>query len=77
MNSILETAEYIIKGIVATPNEISLDSQEVDQTTVITVNAPPELVGQLIGKQGKIVKAIRTILTLTYPQQRFLLEFKS
>lgn len=77
MSNILETLEFIVKGIVPEHDLISVTQTVQDDITVLTVDAPSEVTGQIIGKQGKVVKAIRTILTLTYPQQKFSIEFKN
>jgi uncharacterized protein len=76
MSTIQQTLEFIVKGIVPTPDKVTISSKDVDGTLVFEISATPELVGQIIGKDGKIIKSIRTILTLTYPQQKFSLEIK-
>lgn len=77
MSTLLETAEYIIKAIVATPENISITSSEVDGVITILVTAPSDIVGQIIGKDGRIIKAIRTILNLAFPQIRYTIDVTS
>lgn len=76
MNSIQETLEFIVKGIVSDSSSVSITSTQNGDLITLTVTTKSEIAGQIIGKQGKIIKAIRTILALTYPHQKFLLEFK-
>lgn len=54
--------EFILKNITTVPGDIKIDTQEEEGTTnyIITVNAAD--VGRIIGKEGKIIKAIRTIM---------------
>lgn len=53
---------FILKNITTVPDDIKIEAQEEEGTTnyVITVN--PADVGRIIGKEGKIIKAIRTIM---------------
>ncbi len=77
MNDIKSTAEYLIKAIVSDSDSVSIESSE-DSNGLLTLNviAPSEIVGQIIGKEGKIIKSIRTLLNLTYPSTRYLLQIK-
>jgi predicted RNA-binding protein YlqC (UPF0109 family) len=56
------------------PPQIDFNTQP-DGLTVITVTAPADKVGQLIGREGKIVKAVRSILNLSYPTVRYQIDF--
>lgn len=58
-----ELVEYIVKQFVADSNNIEISENKVDDTTTqITVKLRSEDMGKVIGKQGKIAKAIRTIV---------------
>jgi len=74
MSDILSTLEYLIKGIVIDDSQVKITSQENNGFLTLTVTAPENIVGQIIGKEGKIVKSVRAILNLCYPNQRYLLE---
>ena len=76
MSTIQETLEYIVKAIVPESDNIIITSSEENGLTTFEIAAPPETVGKIIGKEGKIIKAIRTILNLSYPTTRFLLKIK-
>lgn len=72
-----ETLEYILKSILKdSSDQISVDDREEEGITILEVNAPSDVIGQIIGKEGRVIKAIRTILTVSYPNQRFNLEIK-
>lgn len=77
MNSIQDTLLYILKAIITPSDNITVETKEVDGVVLLEIDAPTELTGQIIGKEGKIIKSIRAILTLTYPQTRFSLEIKN
>ncbi len=54
---------YVIKNIVTTPDDVKIE-ETVDETgtTTYLVSVNPADVGRIIGKEGKIIKAIRTIM---------------
>ena len=53
----------IAQGLVEKPEEISVDADEINENGVIVyhLHASEEDMGRIIGKQGKIAKAIRTV----------------
>jgi uncharacterized protein len=76
MSTIKETLEYIVKAITPAESKITVSEKEENNIVILEINAPTELIGQIIGKEGKIIKSIRTILNLTYPTIRFTLDIK-
>lgn len=59
---IKELVEYIIKQFITNPDKLQIISAEDESGTVITVKAAKEDMGKIIGKQGRIAKALRTIV---------------
>jgi len=54
---------FILTSIVDNPDKIEVSSnQEEDGTIILTAEADPEDMGKIIGKKGKIIRAIRTLL---------------
>jgi len=76
MNTIKDTLEYIVKAIVPDSTDIVITDSEENGLIIFEISAPSEIVGKIIGKEGKIIKSIRTILNLSYPTARFLLKIK-
>lgn len=76
MTDIKSAAEYIIKAVVTDSDKVVVESRLDNQLTIIEVSAPPEVVGQIIGKEGKIIKSIRTLLNLAFPELRYILQIK-
>lgn len=60
--SLLELTETIIKSLVNDPDEIKAKEFEEDDEIVIEVMIPSESASTVIGKEGKIVNSIRTIV---------------
>jgi predicted RNA-binding protein YlqC (UPF0109 family) len=55
--------QFILKNITTVPEDIKIDvQQEEGDTTNYLVTVNPADVGRIIGKEGKIIKAIRTIM---------------
>lgn len=54
---------FVVKSIVTTPDEVKIE-EVVDETgtTTYQVSVNPSDVGRIIGKEGKVIKAIRTIM---------------
>lgn len=57
-----ELVEYIAKALVDNPDEVSVNEVEGSQSIIIELKVAPEDMGKIIGKQGRIAKAIRTVV---------------
>ena len=76
MNTITDTAKYIVSAILPDNANVSISTRDENGTLIISVSALPEFIGQLIGKEGKVIKSLRTLLNLAYPDVRYMLEIK-
>ena len=54
--------EVIAKQLVDFPEEVSVSQREDEHTVILELKVAPSDMGKIIGKQGKIAKAIRTIV---------------
>lgn len=54
----------IVKGLVEAPDEVKVTADAPDEEGVIRfhVSVAPDDMGRIIGKQGRIAKAIRTVM---------------
>lgn len=57
-----ELVEYIAKALVDNPDEVSVNEIEGSQSIIIELKVAQEDMGKVIGKQGRIAKAIRTVV---------------
>lgn len=71
-----QTLEYFLKAITKESDDITVNTVEGNGMTTLTINAPKEKIGQIIGKEGKIIKSLRTLLGISFPQSRFNIEIK-
>ncbi len=54
--------ESITKWLVDEPEKIVVTEREEDNKTIITLKVAKDDMGKVIGKQGRIAKAIRTVV---------------
>ena len=54
--------EVIAKSLVENPDEVVVTETEKDDVIVIELKVGPSDMGKVIGKQGKIAKAMRTVV---------------
>ncbi|GGF80534.1 KH domain-containing protein [Paenibacillus albidus] len=58
-----ELVAVIAKALVDHPEDVAVRTVEKDHLTVYELSVHPEDVGKVIGKQGRIAKALRTVVT--------------
>ena len=54
--------EYVVKGLVQHPEEVTITPVEREGTTVYELRLHTEDVGRIIGRQGLTINAIRSLL---------------
>ena len=57
-----ELVEVIAKALVDQPDEVSVTEKKEGRTTVLELHVADGDMGKVIGKQGRIAKAIRTVV---------------
>lgn len=57
-----DLVEYVAKSLVDVPEEVSVHVIEGEKSTILELSVAPEDIGKVIGKHGRIAKAVRTIL---------------
>ena len=56
-----EVVEIIAKALVDHPEDVFVDEKQEDRMTLIELHVASDDMGKVIGKQGRIAKAIRTV----------------
>ena len=56
--------EYIVRGIVNTPNDVKTTRTVDERGVLITLDINPGDMGYVIGRQGQTARAIRTLLKI-------------
>ncbi len=72
MKEILET---IITNLVDKKDSVSITEKKENNKTILEVKVAEEDMGKVIGKQGRIAKAIRTIIKSLAGKEKVIVEF--
>ncbi|HPF43724.1 MAG TPA: KH domain-containing protein [Syntrophomonadaceae bacterium] len=56
-----DLVEYIAKSLVDNPEAVDITEIDEDNSVIIELRVAPEDMGKVIGKQGKIAKAMRIL----------------
>ncbi|MBN2403155.1 MAG: KH domain-containing protein [Spirochaetes bacterium] len=57
-----ELVEYMVKCLVDSPDDVEIHEVEGEKSTILELKVKKEDIGKVIGKHGRIARAIRTIL---------------
>lgn len=69
-----ELVEFIARGIVDNPDEVSVREVRGGKVTVLELRVDRKDVGRVIGKDGRVANAMRTLLHVAAQDQRVVLE---
>jgi predicted RNA-binding protein YlqC (UPF0109 family) len=64
-----EMIEYVVRLLVDHPDEVRVSEVDGEKTVIFELRCNPGDVGKVIGKSGKTVGAIRTILSTVAARQ--------
>lgn len=57
-----ELVEYIAKALVDYPDQVDVQQVEGERAIILELRVAPEDMGKVIGKQGRIAKAMRVVV---------------
>ena len=55
--------DYVVKSLVDNPDEVSITSVENSEGATIQIRCRKEDIGKIVGKHGKIIMAIRSLVS--------------
>lgn len=58
-----ELVVYVAKALVDEPDEVEVNLIEGEKSTILELKVAASDIGKVIGKHGRIAKAVRTILS--------------
>ena len=64
----VELVKYIAQSLVEKPEAVDVREVENEDSIVIELRVDPDDMGKVIGKQGRIAKAIRTVVKAATPR---------
>lgn len=68
--NMLELVKYVAESLVDNPSEVKVKQVEGDKTIVLELSVAREDMGKVIGKQGRIAKAIRAVVKAASSKSR-------
>jgi predicted RNA-binding protein YlqC (UPF0109 family) len=64
-----ELIEYMAKALVDDPDQVQVEEIEGTSATIYELRVGPEDMGRVIGKQGRVANAMRTLLRAAAARQ--------
>ncbi len=58
-----ELVDYVARALVDDPDQVEVSMIEGEKSTILELRVSADDIGKVIGKHGRIAKAIRTILS--------------
>ncbi|MBR2903765.1 MAG: KH domain-containing protein [Clostridia bacterium] len=74
----LELIKYIVNQFAEDKDNVSYEVVEKERVTEVTISLSSSDMGKVIGKQGKIAKALRTLVaaTTTKDEKKYVIEIR-
>jgi uncharacterized protein len=66
----LELLEYLAKQLVDEPDAVRVERVEEDESLVLRLHVAQDDLGKVIGRQGRIARALRTIVRASSARER-------
>lgn len=67
---VISTLSFIVEQLVDFPDEVSINELSVGDAITFQISVSPDDRGKVIGKQGRIVNAIRSVVLASCPSNR-------
>lgn len=67
-DTVKQLIKYVVETFAEKKDEIEYIYEEKETVDEVTVKLAPDDMGKVIGKQGKIAKALRTLVGATMPR---------
>ncbi|MCJ7652626.1 MAG: KH domain-containing protein [Actinobacteria bacterium] len=64
-----ELLEYLAKALVDNPDDVEIEAIEGERSVILQLRVNPEDIGKVIGKQGRIAQALRTLVKAAATKQ--------
>ena len=64
MKSLEEYTEILVKSVIKKPDLLKVSTHDIDGTIKLDILVPQDVMGSVIGKNGRTIHAIRTLISL-------------
>ena len=65
MDELKALVEYIGRGLVDDPDTVTVEARRRGQVVVVVLHVPADEMGKVIGREGRIARSLRTLLTIS------------
>ena len=62
--------EYVARSLVDDPDAVQVVQREAGRTTILELTVAPEDAGKVIGREGRVARALRVLLRIAANRQR-------
>lgn len=78
MTDVISLIKFVVDQFAENKEAVEFDVQEKERAIEVTVTLPTSDMGKVIGKQGKIAKALRTLVQAVTPanSKKYVVEIK-
>jgi predicted RNA-binding protein YlqC (UPF0109 family) len=67
---VAELLEYLARRLVDDPDAVRVETAEEDDAIVLRLHVAEDDVGKVIGRQGRIARALRTVVRASAARER-------
>lgn len=64
-----DLVEYVVKSLVESPDEVSVEEIDESTETILELTVAGSDMGRVIGKSGRVINAIRTLVQVAAAKQ--------
>jgi predicted RNA-binding protein YlqC (UPF0109 family) len=64
-----DTLLFLLQSIVDHPDDVTVEQSEEESRLILTIHAHQEDLGKIIGKSGRIIRALRDLIKLMAARQ--------
>ena len=64
-----ELVEYVARNLVDDPDAVQVTQREAGRTTILEVSVAPDDTGKVIGREGRVAKAVRILVRIAANRQ--------
>jgi uncharacterized protein len=66
----VELVDYLARRLVDEPDAVRVETEERDDALVLLLHVAPSDVGKVIGRQGRVVRALRAVVRAAAVRER-------
>ena len=59
-----ELVQYVAQNLVDDPDAVQVTQRDAGRTTILELTVAPDDTGKVIGREGRVAKAMRTLLRI-------------